>query len=212
MEGGSDGSPGAGTPYTRLGIGGYYLDPSRPDGLLKILQCPSWMAEVPYFNYTYPTTGSGGTDAVPTAADPAVAAAGGLAAAAFPPPQKAAENVVPFMNRFARAVYVAEAVRDRAVDLMGRLRFDICPGSSVKVQGVPERFTAGDALAEDFHATVRQVTYLFDAEASSVATAFHLADLRTASENDASSPLSLERHPMWKDAWSGASLSEEFGC
>jgi hypothetical protein len=98
-------------------------------------------------------------------------------------------------------------LKGRIGEVSGKLRFDIAPGSSVRVEtgrakNIP---AADDQLAQNMYATVMQVSYLVNAEAGQAGTAFTLAHVRTESENKADAT-SVEKPPMYKRAWRGAPM------
>lgn len=218
-EASADVLSGAGIDYKALGIGGYFIDPERTQGTFLLLQAPPWAADVPYDPWADSSLGGGGARPFPSAVNPGTPVGGGDAAGllgggtvtvAAQSPIRAATDRVPFMNRLAEAMYGAEAVRGRSIDIMGRLRFDICPGSIVRLESASEKFYDTSASGELFFGAVHSVTFVLDAEASQVGTAFHIGDVRREGEFKGS--LAMAQHPMWTKSWAGAPLIEEIPC
>ena len=109
----------------------------------------------------------------------------------------------------AQALYANEILKGRIGQVSGALRFDICPGSTIKVEGVSDRFLPGDdPIGEDRYATVLRVTYYFDAENPRTGTAFNLAHIRNEKENEAEDT-SVKRHPLYTRVWKGDKLLKD---
>lgn len=205
FQAGADTTPGGGVDYQTAGIGGYYVDPRRAGGMFKFVAAPPWMASIQTQLYTDATTGGGGAAPVPLAADPGAPAAAGPDAAGL------VAGFVPFMNRYAQALYIEEATKGRTGEVSGRLRFDVSPGSVVRVETASERFTEADALGQTFYGLVRAVSVSLDAEAPAAGTTLHLGNVRSAAEA-AAGALAVDRHPMWKNPWVGSTLVPVLAC
>ena len=102
-------------------------------------------------------------------------------------------------NRWAQAVYHTEMLRGRQGALVGKLRFDIAPGSVVRIAGSPERFLgAEDALAATWVGYVERVVVAINSEDPQASTSFEFSHLRTEEENeDESGRFSLSQHPLY---------------
>ena len=94
-------------------------------------------------------------------------------------------------------MYMDEFLSGRTGVLVGPLRGDICPGSSIRVQGVAD--------VGDWYGTVQGVSFYIDAEEQRALTSFDVAYMRSASENTHNNT-SVARHPLYKDTWVGAPL------
>jgi hypothetical protein len=108
-------------------------------------------------------------------------------------------------NAYAHAVYVSEALRGRVGEISGKLRFDIAPGSTVKIEGAKETFLEEDQLGEDLYASVMRVTVAINAEAGKAGTAFSIAFHRNSDENESDST-SVDKHPLYSTKFIGAPL------
>lgn len=109
------------------------------------------------------------------------------------------ETMTDIMHRYADMVYVQSVLRGRTGTLTGRLRFDIGPGSHIKILGNPEKFLGGeDELGGDIFAQVNRVTCSINADGGSpsASTSFGLSYLRTQEEND-DKATSLEQPPYY---------------
>lgn len=105
------------------------------------------------------------------------------------------------MRKYAQMIYATQALRGREGTLVGKLRFDIAPGTTVKIAAKGSQLAEGtDTLAADMFGLVNQVTISINAEQASAVTSFELTNLRTAEENG-SDRFSLEEHPFFGDAY-----------
>jgi hypothetical protein len=108
-------------------------------------------------------------------------------------------SVSKLLGNFAQGVFMQNNLRGRSVEIAGKLRFDIAPGSHVKIEGSPEQFLAGvDVLAADGFATVWRTTIAISAEEKQALTALSLSHLRNDEENQ-SDRTSVAGHPLFKD-------------
>lgn len=110
--------------------------------------------------------------------------------------------------RYAQAVYYTEVLRGRVGQFSGKVRFDVAPGSTVRIEAASGKFQVEDQLAESIFACVTGVSMGFNAEGSQAGTGFQLAFIRTEKENESES-FSTERHPLYGTAWKGADLVPE---
>ncbi len=125
------------------------------------------------------------------------------------PPQDAVEQARHFLNRYAHHWYAIEMLKGRQGELSGKLRFDIAPGSNIKIDSREEPFIPGDKLADSIYATVTRVTYLINSEQQQAGTSFSLAHVRTEAENK--NPRTSEpRPPLYTKAWAGCALHDLF--
>jgi hypothetical protein len=114
------------------------------------------------------------------------------------------------VKAYARHLYKTEVLAQRRGELSGKLRFDIAPGSIVKIDApdtdiVPD----GQELNVKFYAMVTQVSFVINAETHSAGTSFALTNLRTAAENE-KSQYTEETSPAYpKERWNGGPLVKE---
>lgn len=109
------------------------------------------------------------------------------------------------LDNYCHQWYALEMLRDRVGEIAGKLRFDIAPGSNVKIEAGVAKNLTGDQLNEDIYATVVQVYHIIDAENRKAGTGFSIAHVRSPEENSTDST-SVEKPPMYSTAWRGASL------
>jgi hypothetical protein len=82
---------------------------------------------------------------------------------------------------------------------VGKLRFDICPGTTLLVKSKGELKSEGvDELASDLYGLVSRVTVTINSEQASAATTLELTNIRTDVENQ-QDRFSLASHPFFDD-------------
>ena len=137
------------------------------------------------------------------------------------------------LGNYAKMIYSGMALKGRQGSLVGKLRFDISPGSTIKFELQPEQVTGNiDLLStaqQEFSTTyteaqstfsvsesafyfgfVNQVSIVIDSEQSYASTSFMLTNLRTKAENDLVGQYSLDSHPFFlSNFFSGANLIPE---
>lgn len=124
-------------------------------------------------------------------------------------PASATNKAVDYYKRVAKYYYAQEMLRGRHAAIQGKLRFDLAPGTSVKIQNQDPIHIEGDKLAADLVGSISRVGCVINAEAANAGTAFHLEYVRTAEENQ-SDCTSIENHPLYKTQFSGAPLLHEY--
>jgi len=107
------------------------------------------------------------------------------------------EEVLSYASKLAEFMYHNEVLKDRRGQLSGPLRFDIAPGSCVKIQGVGMKEYDADLKIADSWAHVVKLTHYIDAEAPRAGTAFHLGHIHTDIEHE-DVPT---KHPLYADPW-----------
>ena len=137
-------------------IGCYAADPLNDDGVVLTVGTPPWLDYIPDKERTDPQQ----SDAA------------------------AANTVRDLFNRWAKDVYVRNALRGRTQTLSGRLRFDIAPGSIVRISSSQDVIQAAtdDKLAFDTYGQVARVSIFINTEAPAAGTSFLLTNVRTAEE------------------------------
>jgi len=180
-------------------LGGCYVSDAEEDsdGTLKYVTAPRWLLGVPSEGlYAGAMTGNkeeksiksathGQEDKIDTPEDPS--------------PVDTFETVNELMVRYAHWLFTMESLRGRSAIFSGRLRFDIAPGSHLKIVGSPEQFLETDALASDVYGMVRAVTIGIDIEARAAVTSYVLSHNRNEAENEAERT-SIEEHPLFGSA------------
>lgn len=199
---GSNGDP-AGKKGDFSKLAGKYPSNGGGKGLIMLKDPPGWLSD--YWNQQNYASTVIGTDGkqilVGNVFEPPPPAA------AAPPPDPAAtvKSMSGFLDAYAHQWYVIETLRNRCCEISGKVRFDIAPGSTVKIVAGSDKFITQDGLAEDLYATVTRISLMLDAENQNAGTAFSLAHIRTATENKLDA-WTVEKPPMYKQAWKGASL------
>jgi hypothetical protein len=176
-------------------IGGCWGSDSKADGdgTLLLMQPPPWLKHITIAALdilsttglgkrkatTSETSGGSGTQSTGTSLD------------------KIARTTSQLLGDFAKTQFANNALRGRLLEITGKLRFDIAPGSHVVVSGSSELFMAGvDVLAADMIGYVQTVTVTLDAESKNAYTSFRLSHPRSKAENKAERS-SLEAHPLF---------------
>ncbi len=194
-----------------VGIGGYYEPADPPRGMLLIRNAPPWLYNIP-FTYSSAARTSGMRQGTPT--NTATTVVNGSIAIKGGEDQKTANEVAAlangYFNRYAQTLYITEALRGRQGQLAGKLRFDISPGSNIKIGGSREQFIGGDdALGQDLVGSVMRVSTTISAESGRAGTGFQLAYIRTTSENE-NDQTSIDRHPLYSTKFLGAPLVDGY--
>jgi hypothetical protein len=103
------------------------------------------------------------------------------------------------MKKYAQMMYAQNALRGREGTIVGKLRFDICPGTTLLVKSKGELKSEGvDELASDLYGLVSRVTVTINSEQASAATTLELTNIRTDVENQ-QDRFSLASHPFFDD-------------
>jgi hypothetical protein len=107
------------------------------------------------------------------------------------------------LDKIAKQWFQTTVLAQRTGELSGKLRFDIAPGSIVKVEAPA---SALGQEKENFFAAVTQVSYLIDAERHVAGTSFGFHSLRTEEENK-DDDLTSDTPPLYAEPWSGGPLA-----
>ena len=115
-------------------------------------------------------------------------------------------------NQYAKMMYAANALNSREGILVGKLRFDVAPGTTIKIKSAGEFQKQGypgvDELAESLFGFVARTIIMIDAEQSVASTSFELTNLRTESENK-TNRFALDTHPFFDSHFQYAPLVKE---
>lgn len=190
-----------GTTVTR--IGGYYLDPKKPDGQLLLVQAPDWLRNIPSASpdpSTAPTpSGTVKTTGSPEAPTPPQ-----------PPGTPTERKKAKFktanglMGQYAKFVYLNEALKGRVIEVSSIFRVDIGPGSIVKVELIGDQFS--NLENENLIGSVRAINISLNADSGDASMVFSISDLRTEQENTEISEIGVSRHPLYDSSWNGCPL------
>lgn len=169
-------------------IGGCYLEDSvsPSDGAILYVAPPAWLAALQYLPVLNGPVQAG--TPVPAATTPPTVP---------PPKDTAGTDASALYSRFAQAVYANNMLRGRGGVAGGKLRFDIAPGSIIKIQASAARLIGGeDSLAVTQLAAVQRVTVGINAESAMAGTTLALTHLRTETENK-KPRTSVSSHPLF---------------
>jgi hypothetical protein len=194
------------------GIGGCYAPDDAHDlGTIRFFRPPSWLNNIKSSDFSVGnTTGMSTQKPISTAFTPKPDPDPSLSAGVTKGDDSAkTDQIVEMFRAYAKSLFVSNSLRGRSGSLVGKLRFDIAPGSSVKIHAKYEPFIGSeDALVNELIATVVKVTSTLDAESKEAMTTFEFAYVRTVEENKSDS-YSVESHPLFKDSFVGAPLIDE---
>ena len=187
-------------------IGGYYENSEQRGGMVMLKRGPDWLTNLPV-PYLWGAGASAPNSVHGTASNPG---AGNTATVARP--QALRGTATYLWQRYAQSLYIIEVLKGRSCTIKGRLRFDIAPGSSVRIQTAREQFVAAELdapLTENTFGSVIRVSIVANSEACQAGTVFHVGYVRSANENLIPS-FSTVRHPLWKNLWDGAPLIGDY--
>jgi hypothetical protein len=115
------------------------------------------------------------------------------------------------VERFAKHWYYTEILQQRYGELAGPLRFDIAPGSIVKIETPLMERELGDGRETPFVvASVISVSYMINAERATAGTSFSIAHMKTEEEHDRDTEklYTTDLAPMYDQAWRSGPLTE----
>lgn len=177
-------------------------DSDKP-GLRLFKEPPGWLANLsPWPIYSGATTGVKGK-----APGDCMAPATGETnpPPSWLPPAEAASELKDseICTRFAKHWYKTEVLSQRYGELSGKLRFDIAPGTTVKID-MPIQEIGADGSMIGY---VTEVTYSINAERAVAGTSFKLSFLRTEDEDD-EGLFTDKQPPLYKESgvWGGGNL------
>ena len=161
VSSGAAGATGATTGQNKDVVGCYVNDSQDPDGVVLYTGTPPWMNVI-------------STEELP---NPGLDPAG------------ANNSLRDIFNKWAKEVFIKNALRGRNQTVSGRLRFDIAPGTLVRVSSAresvvlpEEAYTQQDNLGGDTYGEVVRVSVFINADAPAAGTSFLLTNIRTISE------------------------------
>jgi hypothetical protein len=184
----------------RLGTGGLYCSSRFESGMIMFKQAPRWLSNIIASDRYSDAAAGAGLRPIGTAIHPGAGIDDGP-----PKPKDLQTTSKEIMDAYAQTLYVYEQLRLRQLELSGRFRLDLAPGSTVSIEVAGDRFIESDVLIKTLVGDITRVTYLIDSENSRCGTDFNLAHIRTVSENT-SNDFALDRPPLWKRGWPGAGL------
>jgi hypothetical protein len=104
-----------------------------------------------------------------------------------------AQNVI---EDFAKHWYLTEVLQQRVGELSGPVRFDIAPGSIVKI-ATPIGDKIGTAALDYVVASVISVSFVINSERATAGTSFTVAHTKTPEEANSTSNYSTGKPPLY---------------
>lgn len=105
-------------------------------------------------------------------------------------------------TEFAKWLYWVNQFRGISAQLTGKLRFDIAPGSIVRIEDLDGKLYESDSESSWLYAAVTAVAFSIDTESATASTSFSLSHVRRHSERH----YGLDRHPLYAQPWLGTVL------
>jgi len=103
---------------------------------------------------------------------------------------------------YAKWYYWNQHFQSRTGELIGKLRFDIAPGSIVRIEDLDGKLYDDPAEYSYLYALVTSVRCIVDASGAKAQTAFTLSHIRRDSER----AYGVDQHPFYADRWVGTVL------
>lgn len=182
-------------------------DPQVTAGQLMVMNAPSWLHASGQRLSTYVPGNTPGFRSIKTFANAKVQGK---------PPEERSPNdtqkELGIGNRLARAILSDVSWKHRVGAIIGRLRFDIAPGSPIELETVGKNVPFYKQSGDDIlHAHVYQVDIEIDATVPRASTTLQLSHMRTAAEQQKFSSIVTDEHPLYGDTWGGTSLLDGMG-
>jgi hypothetical protein len=224
----SQSGDGFGQPRGRpVSIGGWYDrstssdDPRFNEGLIMFKSLPAWANFIHDRFYSPTSTGAGGGTVQTVASVTAGAAAPVSEPAAL---ISAAKSI---WDLLAKTYYIQEVFKGRQGTISGPVRFDIAPGSTLKVEIAEDTFVrdivndleftgaedpnvvCNDDYYTFFYCNVMRVSTIIDAQNMRAATVYYVGNIHSEVENQ-DPGTSVEAHPIWSQCqWGGCVLIQD---
>ena len=170
-------------------LGGCYVNDKQPEGMVIIKRLPRYLENVVHPNRK---TKDKSIKVKTTNNQPDEAKDSGDNDA-----KDRKKEVLSYADKLAEFMYFNEMLKGRRGQLSGPLRFDIAPGSCVKIQGAGIEEYPDNLKITDAWAHVVKITHYLDAETPRAGTAFHLSHIHTDIEHD----VVPDKHPLYDDPW-----------
>lgn len=195
---------------TSPSLGGYFRDdsddPSGQEGTLLTVNAPDWLHRIPHtasgaLGVADRSTGAARMQAVPEASSPEPETPDVRISAAEL--DAALVDCSQMSTRYAHLLFVRHALQGRNGPLTGRLRFDLAPGSHIRLLASDNPFLSDDGngspdtAAIEMYAAVSRVTIDIDAESSAASTSLQLEQIRSRAENEGMARAGLREHPFF---------------
>jgi len=177
-------------------LGGWFAPADSAVGMTQFVQPPPWLAQVPHVM------------SVDTQRADRTLATGALPALNMDNAHVDDEQwpeLADYYNWWARSCYAHEMLRGRTGVFTGKVRFDIAPGTTLRIGARESQHIRDDAANSSYVGQVLSVSGQISSAARQAYTQFQVAYLRTSSENEVDAT-SVERHPLYEDVFVGAPL------
>ena len=193
---------------SRLHLAALWNPEPEVKGLIMLKDAPKWLCDPtqPY-QYSYTTTGYVNDAVVGTVIDPAGTGVPARNRVEDRHPVRIERDMKTMLMKLAHHWFACEMLKGRVGELSGRLRFDICPGSQVRIRLGSSRHVDDDQLAQPLLGSVMRVSTIINSEMQRAGTAFALAHLRTDEENR-DDRYSVNKPPLYRVPWFGDVLQE----
>lgn len=186
-------------------LGGFYENPSVKNGtqgMVLFRQAPRWIcntvATAPWaFFAAAPDALKGNMVNVGAGIDPPFLRPGQIRALSLP-----------LWDAYARCLYINEVLKGRTGQIRGKVRFDICPGSTCGIIVTEEKFVVAAAglVGENIiFGEAMAISIYLNAEKPEGYTNIQFQFLRSEKENDSEGTGTLN-HPLYSTFWNGAPL------
>ncbi len=190
---------------------GVFYEARPGDGLVIFKEAPAWLSDVvPRSTYPPPSKIPFGT-----ATDPAPGIdSGEIDEYEDRTPAEMMTIMNPLLRRYAQASFMQEILRGRQGYVSGKLRFDIAPGSCIRIQGSEEQGIRGrgTGFEEFMYATVIGVTTSINSETGAAGTSLHIMFIRNPDENS-NDATSTSANTLWANPdslWFGGPLVDAY--
>jgi hypothetical protein len=203
----ADGLHIAGNSADHSGLAGFWPDPPLNEGTIIIKDVPMWLAQstIPWV-HSASTTGNINANPIGLALHPRPHGALPTLPEVQRRPALTEKAMKTLGDRYCHHMYIMEMLKGRVGELSGRLRFDIAPGSQIRVYLGSSHLIAEDQLARPLLGTVMRTSIHINAEAQRAGTAFALAHLHTETENK-DARFAAVAPPLYTREFRGATLA-----
>ena len=122
---------------------------------------------------------------------------------------KIQDQVAILAYRYAKTAYFEQKIINKTVKVVGKLRFDIAPGTMLRVRPDIDQYVGVGARPPSIQGLVTRVTIVVDASRRVASTMLQLSHVRTAEENR-SDEFTTDKHPLYARTFVGAPLHDDY--
>lgn len=187
-------------------LGGCYAPGQNKPGMVFYRAPPPWLSMVPSYTNGVDNTAFNARPASSTTPRAPGSIVGNKQGQT---PKSVLTSLQDFYVRAAKSFYAQEMLRNRSLNVEGKLRFDLAPGSTVGIINTNPLFLENDQLSGDMVASISRVGIVMHAESGQAGTSFQLDYLRTLKENE-DDATSLDTHPLYDTIFTGAPLLHDY--